>query len=57
MQLDKTVVDAIKKSCNDQNLDDQFSVALIKLIERYISNQLSKQQLAENINRIYNLMA
>ena len=57
MQLDKTVVDAIRKSCADQNLDDQFSVALINLIERYISNQLSKQQLVENINRIYNLMA
>ena len=57
MRLDETVVEAIKESCNDENLNDQFAEALINLIERYISNQLSKQQLNENINRIYKLMA
>jgi hypothetical protein len=55
MDLDNVVKNAIKEACESEGSSDCAS-PIIKLIERFSSNQIQSSQLTSSLRDIYTLM-
>ena len=52
MKLDETVSEAIRKACVDEGVSEAGN-AVVRFVERYISNELPPQQYASTLQDIY----
>ena len=54
MKLDSIVKSAIREACNEESVSKSDD-AVIRLLERYISNELPENQIASSLQGIYEL--
>ncbi len=52
MKLDSIVKSAIRKACQEESVS-KADEAVIRLLERYISNELAENQIAGSLQGIY----
>ena len=55
MKLDKTLSESIQEACAQEGAP-QASPAIIRLVERYISNELPDSERSSALQSIYNLL-
>ena len=54
MKLDETVTESIKSACIEEGVGEA-GTAIVRFVERYISNELPAQQYASTLQNIYEL--